>query len=128
MNKLLWPIIVRTIIAVFGVLLAVFLYIAWRGNQQGSIILYAIPLIPAVVNFLFIFKLSRIFKLNQNVFFRKYLLYNGIKFLLNLFLFITLIFVYRSNPIPIIVVYLLSFIIFFILEIIEIQILIRKMR
>lgn len=126
MNKALWPITIRSLIVLLIILLALGVFKFIVHPTYYNLFFWTIPLLPAVINLLFIFKLSRIFDLSQKVFFRKYLLYNGIKFLINLFLFVLVIFVCRSNPVPFIVVYLLSYFIFFVLEIIEIQILIRK--
>lgn len=127
MNKIIWPIVFRTTIAVFFIVLAIFLFHKFSDIAQFDKVLLIIPFIPATLNILFIINLARIYKVSQNVFFRKYLLFNGVKFLLNIFLLIVLIFLFRSNPVPIIIVYLLSFFILFILEIIEIQTLIRKL-
>lgn len=126
MNRALWLITIRALVVLLIILLAIGAFKLLAHPSYYNLFIWAIPFLPAVINLLFIYKLSSIFNLSQKVFFRKYLLYNGIKFLINLFLFVLVIFVCRSNPVPFIVVYLLSYFIFFVLEIIEIQILIRK--
>jgi len=128
MNKVLWPILLRTITFLVIVQLAIFISTYYYNLTSFSLILLVVPFLPATINFLFLLKLVGLFKQQQNVFFRKYLLNSGLKFLINIILFVVLIFLFRSNPLPIIVVYLLSYLVFFILEIIEIQVLNRKMK
>jgi len=128
MNKVLWPILLRTITFLVIVQLAIFISTYHYNLTSFSVLLLVVPFLPATINFLFLLKLAGLFKHQQNVFFRKYLLNSGLKFLINIILFVVLIFLFRSNPLPIIVVYLLSYLVFFILEIIEIQVLNRKMK
>ena len=128
MNKLLWPILKRTAFALFVIVLAIFLYGFYIIPEKFSGVYFFIPLIPAFINFTFISKLINIYNLSINLFYNKYLLFNGIKFLLNLLVFIVLIFLFQPDPILFIVVYLLSYFIFFVLEIFEISALVRKLK
>ena len=128
MNKLLWPILKRTAFALFVIVLAIFLYGFYIIPEKFSGVYFFIPLIPAFINFTFISKLINIYNLSINLFYNKYLLFNGIKFLLNLLVFVVLIFLFQPDPILFIVVYLLSYFIFFVLEIFEISALVRKLK
>lgn len=128
MNKLLWPILKRTAFALFVIVLAIFLYGFYIIPGKFSGVYFFIPLIPAFINFTFIGKLINIYNLSINLFYNKYLLFNTIKFLLNLLVFIVLIFLFQPDPILFIVVYLLSYFIFFVLEIFEISALVRKLK
>ena len=128
MTKLLWPILKRTAFALFVIVLAIFLYGFYIIPEKFSGVYFFIPLIPAFINFTFISKLINIYNLSINLFYNKYLLFNGIKFLLNLLVFIVLIFLFQPDPILFIVVYLLSYFIFFVLEIFEISALVRKLK
>ncbi len=120
------PIVLRCALLTILVLLAIYFYASLTKLQVSIPLLLLITLVPPIFNLLFMYKLIGILKLSHNVFFRKYLLFNGIKFLLNLFTFLALIFVLRFNPLPFIIVYLLSYFIFFVHELVEIQGLIRK--
>lgn len=128
MNKLLWPILKRTAFALFVIVLAIFLYGFYIIPEKFSGVYFFIPLIPAFINFTFISKLINIYNLSINLFYNKYLLFNGIKFLLNLLVFVVLIFLFQPDPILFIVVYLLSYFMFFVLEIFEISALVRKLK
>lgn len=128
MNKLLWPILKRTAFALFVIVLAIFLYGFYIIPEKFSGVYFFIPLIPAFINFTFISKLINIYNLSINLFYNKYLLFNTIKFLLNLLVFVVLIFLFQPDPILFIVVYLLSYFIFFVLEIFEISALVRKLK
>ena len=128
MNKLLWPILKRTAFALFVIVLAIFLYGFYMIPEKFSGIYFFIPFIPAIINFTFISKLINIYNLSINLFYNKYLLFNGIKFLINLLVFLILIFLFQSEPIFLIVVYLLSYFVFFVLEIFEISALVRKLK
>ncbi|GEM_PF-3662363 len=121
-----WPILFRTTILVAFVVLAIFLYITFYSVGEFSFFLYLIPFIPATINSLFIVYLNFLLKLSPNVFFRKYMILSAVKFLVNLFVFVILIVAFKSKPLPIIIVYLLTYFILFTQEIIEIQLLIRK--
>lgn len=128
MNKLLWPILKRTAFALLVIVLAIFLYGFYLIPEKFSGVYLFIPLIPAIINFTFISKLINIYNLSINLFYNKYLLFNGIKFLLNLLIFLVLIFLFQPDPILFIVVYLLSYFIFFVFEIFEISALVRKLK
>lgn len=126
MRNRLWPILLRTIALVVLVVLVIFFYITTNSNDDYTLFIFLIPFIPAIINSLFIIKLNSILKLSPNVFFRKYMILSALKFIVNLFVFILLIVAFKSKPIPIIIVYLLTYFVLFIQEIIEIQLLIRK--
>lgn len=126
MKKRLWPILLRIAIIVLVIVLAIFLYNTYITKAGLSFFFYLIPLIPAIINSLFIVNLNYILKLSPNVFFRKHMILSAVKFMFNLFVFILLIVAFKSNPKPIIIVYLLTYFILFIQEIVEIQLLIRK--
>ena len=128
MNKLLWPILKRTAFALFVIVLAIFLYGFYIIPGKFSGVYFFIPFIPAFINFTFIGKLINIYNLSINLFYNKYLLFNTIKFLLNLLVFVVLIFLFQPDPILFIVVYLLSYFMFFVLEIFEISALVRKLK
>lgn len=128
MNKLLWPILKRTAFVLLVIVLAIFFYGFFIVPEKFYGVYLFIPFIPAIINFTFISKLIDIYKLSINQFFNKYLLFNGIKFLINLLVFLILIFLFQSEPIFLIVVYLLSYFVFFVLEIFEISALVRKLK
>jgi len=128
MNKLLWPILKRTAFVLLVIVLAIFFYGFFIVPEKFYGVYLFIPFIPAIINFTFISKLINIYKLSINQFFNKYLLFNGIKFLINLLVFLILIFLFQSEPIFLIVVYLLSYFVFFVLEIFEISALVRKLK
>jgi len=127
MNKLLWPILTRAFVILLILVLAVFLFLKNKFLGEYSLVLLTVPFIPAVINFLFIHKLVSLYQLSINIFYRKYLLISMIKFFTNIILFIILIFLFQPKPIPYIVVYLLSYFIFFVTEILELNALIRKL-
>lgn len=126
MSYRIWPIFFRTTILVAFVVLAIFLFITFYSVDVFPFFLYLIPFIPATINSLFIVKLIYLLKLSPNVFLRKYMILSAVKFMVNLFVFIVLIVAFKSKPVPIIIVYLLTYFVLFIQEIIEIQSLIRK--
>lgn len=126
MRSLPWPALLRIAGAVVLVLVAIFLYTTLYPVAGQPSFLYLTPFIPAIINALFIIKLNYLIKYPQNIFFRKYMILSMVKFVLNLFLFILLIIFFRANPVSIIIVYLLSYFLLFVQEIVEIQLLIRK--
>lgn len=126
MRRKLDLILLRTTIIVVLIVLSIYLYVAFYSTGEFPLFIFLVPLIPAIINSLFIINLNYLLKLSANVFFRKYLILSAIKFAVNLFVFITLIVVFKSNPIPIIIVYLMTYFILFVQEIIEIQSLIHK--
>lgn len=126
MKKKLWPILFRTTILIVLIVLALFFYKTYITTTERPFFIYFIPLIPAIINSLFIVNLNSLLKQSPNIFFRKYMISSMVKFMVNLFVFIVLIVAFRSKPVPIIIVYLLTYFILFIQEIIEIQSLIRK--
>lgn len=128
MDKLLWPILKRMTMFLLVIVLAIIFYGFYKQPENYSNVYLLIPFIPAIINFTFISRLVKIYNLSINVFYTKYLLFNGIKFLLNLLLFVVLIFLFQPKPILFIVLYLLSYFVFFILEIFEISALVRKLK
>jgi len=126
MSYRIWPIFFRTAILVAFVVLAIFLFITFYSVSAFPLFIYLIPFIPAAINSLFIVKLNYLLKLTPNLFFRKYMILSTVKFIVNLFVFILLIVAFKTKPVPIIIVYLLTYFVLFIQEIIEIQSLIRK--
>lgn len=126
MSKKVRPILYRTTILVVFIVLAIFLFIKFYSVGEFTFFLYFIPFIPAIINSLFIVKLNHLLKLSPNVFFRKYMILSAVKFMVNLFVFILLIVAFKAKPVPIIIVYLSTYFILFIQEIVEIQSLIRK--
>lgn len=126
MKKKLWPILFRTAILVVLIVLALFLFKSYSTAIDLPFFLLFIPLIPAIINSLFIVNLYTLLKQSPNIFFRKYMISSMVKFMVNLFVFIILIVAFKSKPVPIIIVYLVTYFILFLQEIIEIQSLIRK--
>jgi len=126
MKKKLWPILFRTAIIVVLIVLALFLFKTYSTALDLPFFLLFIPLIPAIINSLFIVNLYTLLKQSPNIFFRKYMISSMVKFMVNLFVFIILIVAFKSKPVPIIIVYLVTYFILFLQEIIEIQSLIRK--
>lgn len=126
MKGKIWYPALRAVIVAFLLMAAIYSYFLHYNVAACKYLLLLIPFFLALINMLFIIRLVRIYELPHNVFFRKYLLSSGIKFLINLLLLLLLIFLNRSNPKPFIVVYLLSYFVFFILEIVELKILIKK--
>jgi len=126
MKKKLWPILFRTAILVVLIVLALFLFKSYSTAIDLPFFLLFIPLIPAIINSLFIVNLYTLLKQSPNIFFRKYMISSMVKFMFNLFVFIILIVAFKSKPVPIIIVYLVTYFILFLQEIIEIQSLIRK--
>lgn len=126
MKKKLWPTLFRTAIIVVLIVLALFLFKTYSTAIDLPFFLLFIPLIPAIINSLFIVNLYTLLKQSPNIFFRKYMISSMVKFMVNLFVFIILIVAFKSKPVPIIIVYLVTYFILFLQEIIEIQSLIRK--
>ncbi len=126
MKKKLWPTLFRTAIIVVLIDLALFLFKTYSTAIDLPFFLLFIPLIPAIINSLFIVNLYTLLKQSPNIFFRKYMISSMVKFMVNLFVFIILIVAFKSKPVPIIIVYLVTYFILFLQEIIEIQSLIRK--
>lgn len=126
MKKKLWPTLFRTAIIVVLIVLALFLFKTYSTAIDLPFFLLFIPIIPAIINSLFIVNLYTLLKQSPNIFFRKYMISSMVKFMVNLFVFIILIVAFKSKPVPIIIVYLVTYFILFLQEIIEIQSLIRK--
>lgn len=104
------------------VVAAIFLDRGYRDMLLATLI----PVIVALVDLGFNMRIFKIIKLPVAKFSKTYMLNRLLKFLANIAIFLLIIFARQSNNFTIIVVYLCVFVVFFIHELVALQILTRK--
>lgn len=90
-------------------------------STYGLYLAAAIPAIIAAGNLVFNIRVFRIMDLPMASFSKKYMINRLLKFIVNLAIFLTIIFAVKQNKLDLIVVYISAYLIFFVQEIFELQ-------
>lgn len=117
--------IIRTV-AIAIVCSVTFIALFKYKNFENIFLATAIPFIIASLNLIFNVLIFRIVKQPIKEFSKKYMINRFLKFIINIVVFLAIIFSVKQNNLRLILVYLVAYIVFFIQEIVELQSLTKK--
>lgn len=102
------------------------IYLIFNKKDWNLSIAPAIPSVIALISIIFNYGTFRSISKPSKNFARNYLISRLLKLLANIILFLAIIFLLKDDLLRIIIVYLITFIVLFAQEVIELQLLIKK--